>query len=129
MRDPAKRRIEPVRLVHWVARLSAAAVVWLLMAMALGGDGSGPRGWMERAYLAFFPFGFSAGYLIGWLRPLLGGAVSLACVALSLVVIGRLFPWSAYAIWAVLSAPGVLYLWVGLRRRGEAPAGGAPTPV
>ncbi len=112
----------------WVARLGATAVIVPLMLIVFGEPGSGPAGAEEWVYLALFPFGFSAGYLIGWRWPLLGGCVSLACMALSLVVLGRLFVWTTYAIWMVLSMPGVLYVIAGLKLRGAARESEPPGP-
>ncbi len=70
-----------------------------------------------RVALALFPFGFSAGYLLGWRWPLLAGCLSLACMATSLVVIGRVFDLASYLTWGVLSVPGVLYVIAGLKLR------------
>jgi hypothetical protein len=106
------------RVLLWTARLSGTLVVVFLMPFVLGGEESGPAGAAEWVSLALFPFGFSAGYLIGWRWPVVGGCVGLACMALSLVVIGRVFDWSDYAIWSVLSVPGVLYVIAGLKLRG-----------
>lgn len=94
------------------------AIVPLLM-IALGEFGQGPAGPREWIYLVLFPFGFSVGYLIGWHWPLLGGCVSLICMALSLIVIGRAFDWGPYLIWAVLSLPGLLFVIAGLMRRRQ----------
>lgn len=113
------REVNVARLVLWIARLTATGVVVLLMAMVFGEDSGSPNGVQEWAYLAFFPFGFSLGYLIGWRFPLLGGCVSLVCMALSLVVIGRIFSWVAYATWAVLCIPGALYIIAGLKLGGR----------
>ncbi len=120
MNDSGGRAIIAARVLLWIARLSGTAVVVLLMPFVLGGEESGPVGVAEWVYLGLFPFGFSAGYLIGWRWPLLGGCVSLACMALSLVVLGRVFDWVAYATWSVLSVPGVLYVMAGLKLRAFA---------
>ena len=108
------------RVLLWIARLSGTATVALLMMMAFGESGSGPSGVREWVYLAFFPFGFSAGYLLGWRWPLLAGCLSLACMATSLVVLGRVFDLEPYLIWGVLSVPGALYVISGLRLRRAA---------
>lgn len=103
------------RILLWIARLAGtAAVVPLLLNVF---SEPGPAAGREWAYLALFPFGFSAGYLLGWRWPLLAGSVSLACMAASLVVIGRVFDPRAYLIWGLLSAPGVLYVIAGLKLR------------
>ncbi len=125
MNDSGGRAIIAARVLLWIARLSGTAVAVLMMLMAFGESGSGPAG-EEWVYLALFPFGFSAGYLIGWRWPLLGGCVSLACMALSLVVLGSVFAWSDYASWSVLSVPGVLYVIAGLKLRVVAGDSEAP---
>lgn len=111
------------RLLLWIARLTGTAAIIPLMLIAFGEPGSGPSGVREWVYLVLFPFGFSAGYLLGWRWPLLGGCLSLACMALSLVVIGRVFDLGPYLIWGVLSVPGVLYVIAGLRLRSAADPG------
>jgi hypothetical protein len=116
------------RVLLWTARLSGTLVVVFLMPFVLGGEEGGPVGVAEWVYLGLFPFGFSAGYLIGWRWPLLGGCVSLACMALSLVLLGRVFDWSAYTIWFVLSVPGVLYVIAGLKLRDTADDSEVPGP-
>ena len=118
MKDSGGWGITAARVLHWIARLSGIAVIVPLMLIVFGEPGSGPAGVGEWVYLVLFPFGFSAGYLIGWRWPLLGGCFSVACMALSLVVLGRVFDWSDYAIWFVLSVPGVLHVVAGLRLRG-----------
>jgi hypothetical protein len=107
------------QVLHWIARLSGIAAIVPLMLIAFGEPGSGPSGIREWAYLAFFPFGFSAGYLIGWRWPLLGGCVSLVCIAISLVLVGRVFDVGPYLIWAVLCVPGALFVVAGLKLRRE----------
>src|SRR5262245_11829807 len=103
------------RLLLWIARLTGIAAIVPLMLIAFGERGSGPSGPREWAYLSLFPFGFSIGYLLAWRWPLLGGCVSLACMAISLALIDRVLPWGPYLIWAVLSLPGVLFVIVGLK--------------
>jgi len=93
------RGISATRIPLWIARLAGTEAVVPLMLIAFGEPGSGPAGTREWIYLALFPFGFSAGYLLGWRWPLLGGCVSLACMATSLVVIGRVFETGSYLIW------------------------------
>ena len=118
-------RITAASVLLWIARLSGTAVVVLLMLFAFGESGSGPTA-AEWVYLALFPFGFSAGYLMGWRWPLLGGCVSLACMALSLVVLGRVFDWEIYATWSVFCVPGVLYVIAGSKLRGAASVSKVP---
>ena len=92
-----------------------------------GEPGRGPTGAREWAYLALFPIGFSAGYLLGWRWPLAGGCFSLACLVTSLVVIGRAFDANAYLLWGVLSLPGVFVITAGLMLRRGAGTGKKPT--
>lgn len=106
----------PWPAVYWFARLSGLAVVILLVVMMTGENGSGPSG-NEWLYLAFFPVGFSIGYLAGWRWPLAGGIISLVSMVLSLLVMGESYDFSAYLTWAVLSLPGILFLAVGLAYR------------
>ena len=105
-------------LLLWIARITALAAL-LPLFLVVTGEGGEPTA-AEWVYLAFFPFGFSAGYLIGWRWPLVGGCVSLGCMAVSLLVTGRVFDWTTYMIWGVLSVPGVLYVIAGLRLRSTA---------
>jgi len=104
----------------WIARLTAIAALVPLMLIFFGEPGSGPAGVREYAYLALFPIGFSAGYLLGWRWPLAGGLISLACMAASLMVIGRTYSLGAYVIWGILCVPGILYVAAGLMLRGGA---------
>ena len=104
----------------WIARIFALAIVAVLIVMTIGEPGDRALTLGEWAYLFFFPFGFSVGYLLGWRWPLLGGTISLVCMAVSIVVIGRIFGWEAYVMWAMLSAPGVLYVLEGRKLRATA---------
>jgi hypothetical protein len=120
MADSPGRSVTVWRVLLWVARLAGTVAVVPLMLIVFGESGSGPAGPRAWAYLALFPFGFSAGYLLGWRWPLLGGWVSIACMAASLVVIGRALPLEPYRIWGALSVPGVLYVIAGWKVRGAA---------
>src|SRR5262247_4103788 len=114
------RRIASTRLLLWIARLGATVAIVPLMLIVFGEPGSGPASAREWVYLALFPFGFAAGYLLGWRWPLLGGSLSLACMAASLVVIGRTFDPGAYLVWEVLCVPAVLYVIAGWKLRRSA---------
>lgn len=117
MSDPHDRGQPAARVLLWIARWTGTAAIVPLMLIVFGEPGTGPAGLREWVYLALFPFGFSVGYLLGWRWPLLAGCVSLACMAASQVVIGRVFPVGPYLIWGVLSVPGVLYVLAGLKLR------------
>lgn len=112
-----------LRVLHWAARVLAVAAIVPLMLILLGESGTGPAGVREWLYLALFPIGFSAGYLMGWRWPLAGGLLSLVCMALSLVVIGRAFETEAYMYWALLCVPGLLFLLAGWSLRRHPSAG------
>jgi hypothetical protein len=119
----------PTRILHWIARLTAIAAIIPILQIAFGEPGTGPSGLHEWLYLALFPFAFSAAYLLAWRYPLLGGTLSLACMALSLLVIGRTFGWTAYAFWAILCIPGILFVLAGLRSRKALALPAAPAPA
>jgi hypothetical protein len=104
-------------LTLWLARLTSLVAILPLLLIAIDESGSGPSGPREWLYLALFPFGFTAGYLLGWRWPLFGGCLSLACMATSLVVIDRTFEPGPYIIWAILSVPGLLFIIAGWRLR------------
>ena len=89
MSDSYRDRDFVWRVVLWVARLAAIAALVPVLLILFGEPGSGPAGVREWVYLALFPIGFSIGYLLGWRWPLFGGCFSLACMVLSLLVIGR----------------------------------------
>jgi hypothetical protein len=101
------------KIVLWIARLGAIAAIVPLLLILVGEPGTGPTGVRGWVYLALFPVGFSAGYLLAWRWPLAGGCLSLACMAASLLVIGRMLPAGPYVIWAVLSVPGILFVLAG----------------
>lgn len=115
--------ITAARVLLWIARLGGTLAIVPLMLIVFGERGSGPSGAREWIYLALFPFGFSAGYLLGWRWALLGGCVSLACMLASLIVIGRMYDLAAYLFWGALSVPGVLYVIAGLKLRSAAADG------
>jgi hypothetical protein len=117
MSDLVQRDKTKWRIVLWVARLGAIAALVPVLLILVGEPGTGPAGIREWVYLALFPIGFSLGYLLGWRWPLVGGGLSLACMAASLIVIGRFIAWGPYLIWSILSIPGVLYVIAGWKLR------------
>ena len=110
------------RVILWVARLSAIAALVPVLLILVGEPGTGPASAREWVYLALFPIGFSIGYLLGWRWPLMGGCLSLACMAASLLVIGRIIGLSAYVYWGILSLPGILYVIAGWKLKTPKPA-------
>jgi hypothetical protein len=117
MSDSCRQSVTASRILLWIARLTGTAAVVPLMLIVFGEPGTGPSGAREWVYLALFPFGFSAGYLLGWRWPLLAGCISLACMVMSLALIGRTFGIGPYLIWGVLSVPGILYVIAGMKLR------------
>lgn len=105
------------RTVLWIGRLTGVLAIVPLLMILVGESGSGPAGAREWIYLALFPLGFSAGYLLGWRWPVAGGGLSLACMVASLIVINRTFGADAYLIWALLCVPGALLVLAGMMLR------------
>jgi hypothetical protein len=122
MSDSYRNRNFVWRVVLWVARLAAIAALVPVLLILFGEPGSGPAGVREWVYLALFPIGFSIGYLLGWRWPLFGGCLSLGCMVLSLLVIGRILGFNPYLYWAILSVPGVLYVLAGWQLRSSSSA-------
>jgi hypothetical protein len=112
-------KLAVARILLWIARITGIAAIVPLMLIFFGEPGSGPAGAREWIYLALFPFGFAAGYLLGWRWPIAGGCLSLACMAASLMVIGRTFGLGAYLIWGMLCIPGILFVLAGWMRRND----------
>ena len=108
------------RVLLWIARLGAVAAIVPLLLILTGERGAGPSGAREWVYLALFPVGVSAGYVLAWRYPVAGGCFSLICLAVSLVVIGKTFPLGAYLMWGVLALPGLLFVVAGLIREDGA---------
>jgi hypothetical protein len=115
--DSSKKQRTSVWLLHWIARISGIAAIVPLLMIVFGEPGVGPSGVREWVYLALFPFGFSAGYLLGWRWPIFGGSFSVVCLVLSLLVSGRVFPLAAYLTWGVLAIPAVLFIIAGLMKQ------------
>jgi hypothetical protein len=115
----------------WLARITAVAAIVPLMQVVFTESGAGPQSLRAGIYLALFPFGFTAGYLLGGRWPILGGVLSLACMAASLLVVGRTFRPEPYLFWSFLCTPGVLYLLAGwkLNSSSEKLARQSLTPI
>ena len=125
MSNPGGGGITPARVVLWIARLLATLWFVFIAAQVISeGGGFLPRGGREFIEWMFFPIGFTAGYLLGWRWPLLGGCVSLTCLVLLPVLLwalhGRVVPnIGLYAPFAVLGVPGILYIIAGWLLRGR----------
>jgi hypothetical protein len=107
------------RVVNWIARLTAIAAIVPILMILVGEPGTGSAGLRGWVYLALFPIGFSAGYILGWRWPVFGGCLSLACMIGSLAVIGRILPAGPYIIWSVLSIPGIMFVIAGRMLQSE----------
>ncbi len=105
--------------------MSAIIVIFLVL-MTIGyivnpqGDGSGPTV-TEGFGLAFFPIGLCVGYVIGWRWQLLGGAISLVCLAGFLLLMRER---DMIPVISIVGIPAVLYVVYGVYRR-RMPSGGA----
>ncbi|MBN1163725.1 MAG: hypothetical protein JXB45_04050 [Candidatus Krumholzibacteriota bacterium] len=120
-----------LRVVLWIARVMSAIVVVFLVVMVVGytinPQGSGreptPREWYG---LALFPFGLCIGYVIGWRWRLLGGIISLICLAAFLIFLRDR---DMIPVISIVGVPAVLYIIYGISRRRLIPAdapGGDP---
>jgi len=112
--------------ILWIARLTSIAALTPVLMILVGERGTGPHGVRTWIYLALFPVGFSAGYLLAWRWPVFGGCFSLGCMAASLVVLQRVLGFEPYLVWSILCVPGVLFVvagWkLGMSRRMSGPA-------
>lgn len=97
----------------WLARLTSIAALVPVLMILVGEPGSGPHSVRAWTYLALFPLGFSAGYLLAWRWPVFGGCISLACMVASLAVLQRAVGLEPYVIWSILCVPGVLFVVAG----------------
>jgi hypothetical protein len=63
-------------VILWVARVTSVAVLVPVLMILVGEPGTGPQGAQGWIYLALFPVGFSAGYLLAWRWPVFGGCLA-----------------------------------------------------
>ncbi len=103
-----------------VARVGALASIGLVLLMLFGAAERPPEG-HEWFALAFFPIGVCVGLLLAFWRERLGGAIALLSLAIFYVQClgaGALprGPW-----FALIAAPGLLFLIAGSRRRAVQP--------
>lgn len=114
----------PGRAILWTARILGSLVVGLFVAVAIseflrsGHSLPAPQEWLR---LSMFPIGLSVGYVVAWRWQLVGGVISVGCLALFFVVMGA----SGNAVHRVpafypFAAPGFLFLWYSLLSRRHA---------
>jgi hypothetical protein len=109
----------------WTARVLGTLFVALFIFVGVSEslDPEAPTPTQEEWFhLALFPIGVCAGHVLGWWRPLVGGVLSVACLATFFVVMAvagnGVHDTSAFYIVAV---PSYLYILYGLlvrRHRG-----------
>lgn len=101
-------------LFRWVARVCSLLNACLAVAFAVGERGAPPTA-QEWVGLAFFPIGVLIGIAIAWFREVPGSVVALASLALFYLwnwVVSR--GWPGGPFFALLAAPGVLFLLAAL---------------
>jgi len=108
------------QVVRWTARIWAVASIGLVLAFLVG-EGFHPSQIQPREWLGlvFFPVGICAGMILAWWREGLGGAITVASLAIFYLIhfaTAGTFPRG----WAflVFAAPGFLFLLVWQRSRG-----------
>ena len=111
------------RVILWIARIWG--ILFVVMVLVIGVAGAlnpdepspTPREWIG---IALFPVGVSVGYALGWRWQLLGGTVSLGCLAAFFVWLlierGGIRAWPVFLLFGV---PGMLFVayWFISRRR------------
>lgn len=117
MTGTAKRRFEVLKIFRWVARISSLiSILMLLMFMAGEGFDIGRISAEQWVGFLFFPIGLVAGFIVGWKREFLGGAIA---------VLSLLGFYLIYGLWIsgtmprglsflVFSLPGFLFLACGI---------------
>ena len=103
----------------WITRIAALLIVALAL-LWVAGYSSNPAGFdpsrMDASELALFPFGMCLGYLMALRWPLLGGGLSLACLA---VFVGGKQELIYVILFGPLSLPGVLFFFYGMYLRDQ----------
>ena len=107
----------------WAGRIFGTAVVALFVFVAVAGllepESELPtlEEWMK---LALFPIGVCVGYILGWWRQLVGGAVALGCMlAFFIVMAAEGSPVHNIPAFYPFGIPALLYLlyWIASRER------------
>jgi hypothetical protein len=108
-----KHRSGMVLALRWLARLGSLASLGVIAAFLMGEWGVPTASqWVA---MAFFPLGVCAGMVIGWWRPVAGGAVtvlSLGAFYAWMFARSGHFPGGPYFL--ILALPGAVFLASGL---------------
>lgn len=126
LRRPAGAATHAILALLWLGRFLGLAFFAISAAFLLGEGGLDLlRQGARPSLLLLLLAAAAAGYLVGWFREALGGALTVGalglCYITGLASTGRLPPASAFAL---LSVPGFLFLaaWGGARWQGRGAA-------
>ena len=119
MEPGAEKTVQDLEYFLRIARIGAVFIVAVSLLWVLGYTVN-PRGFdpntMRDFELALFPFGMCVGYLIALRWQLLGGVLSLACLALFLGTRQEVL----YVIFfGPISLPGVFFYFYGMHLRDQ----------
>lgn len=110
----------PLAFLTWTARITSILSLALLAMFAFGGSEQGLPSMTEAVALALFPGAVALGMLLGWWRPLIGGVVCVAGLALFYAYMAAAAGRPVGGPWfIVFSAPGMLFLVCGLLGRAH----------
>ena len=114
VRIKGKRPGKELRYWLWIARIGAVFIVALSLCWVLGycvnPGGFDPKA-MDSFEIALFPFGMCFGYLIALRWQLLGGVLSLACLA---IFVGARQEVIYIILFGPISLPGVFFYFYGM---------------
>ena len=119
MEDKTRSRALLTQVIRWTARAWSVASVGLILAFLVG-EGFHPSQITAREWLGlvFFPVGITVGMILAWWREGLGGAITVASLAvfylIPLATAGALPKGWAFLVFAM---PGFLFLlyWATVR--------------
>ena len=99
--------------VRWIARISSILVIGVFMLMFFG-EGFDPAKVKpnEWVMLLFGPFGLMLGMILGWWREGLGGAITIVCFFIALIIGDYSGDGGRYML--ICASPGFLFLFAWL---------------
>jgi hypothetical protein len=101
-----------VIVLRWTARILATALVFLVLAIAIGEGPPNPFNQSAKVQLEFLCMGIMlAGLVIGWKWEGLGGVMALAGVVVFHIIEGKLW---INPFFGLFTLAGILYLVCGL---------------